>query len=42
MTAVEIAADDGLLDAFPSENDNDTEPDAATTMILVTSPAGRA
>ncbi|SIR94892.1 hypothetical protein SAMN05421858_4771 [Haladaptatus litoreus] len=27
LAAVENAIDDGTLDAFPSEDDNDTEPD---------------
>ena len=27
MAAVENATDDGTLDAFPSEDDNETEPD---------------
>jgi SWIM zinc finger len=42
MAAVENATDDGALDAFPSEDDdNDAEPEDCDC-VLVTSPAGRA
>ncbi|WP_227356118.1 SWIM zinc finger family protein [Haladaptatus salinisoli] len=42
MAAVEHATDDGTLDAFPSENENDTEPEDCDCEGLVVSRAGHA